>query len=96
MPTMWRSGRCRSGGEAYPAGNRCGGVGYPGVVDSSGPKCFRIAGDQLVPEEYQSIGTPHRDPRLFLGTDERRAEYELLKGKSRVFPGDTIVPAEDD
>jgi hypothetical protein len=45
---------------------------YPGVVDSSEPKYFRIAGDQLVAEEYQRIGTPHPDPRLFLGTGTAR------------------------
>ena len=35
--------------------------------DQSGPKCFRIVGDELIPEDYE-----------------------------RVFPADTIVPAEDD
>jgi hypothetical protein len=51
--------------------------------DQAGPKCFRITGDRLVPEEYERIGTPPPDPRLVLGTDEQRAEYERLKCKSR-------------
>ena len=68
-----------------------------GVVDSSGPNCCRIAGDPLIPEEYQRIGTPHPGgPAAVLGHRRTARRNELLKGKSRVFPDDTIVPAEDD
>ncbi len=63
----------------------------------SRPKCCRIAGDQLIPEEYQRIGTPHPGgPAAVLGHRRTARRNELLKGKSRVFPDDTIVPAEDD
>ena len=33
-------------------------VGLRSRFSHSGPKCFRIIGDQLVPEDYRNVGTP--------------------------------------
>ena len=42
-------------------------VGLKSGFDRSGPRCFCIVGDELVPEDYERVGAAPADPRLVLG-----------------------------
>lgn len=42
-------------------------VGLKSEFDRSGPRRFCIVGNELVPEDYERVGTAPPDPRLVLG-----------------------------
>ena len=75
-------------------------VGLKSGFDRSGPKCFRIVGDELMPEDYEKVSTSPPDPKVVVGQAPShwhpfRAKAAPLRKADKVvrLPAYTIRPA---